>query len=77
MPKAKTKKVVETVFEDAVEVERVEEPEVTLEPPSPVDRGQLYVESHPILGVTKTAHVTKNSVGDGRLGDGATIERNG
>lgn len=43
--------------------------------PSPVDRGQLYVESHPILGVTKTAHVVKQSIGDGRVGDGAEIVR--
>ena len=46
-----------------------------LEEPSPVDRGQLYVESHPILGVTRKATITKNSIGDGRIGDGATIVR--
>lgn len=54
------------------------EPEVSApEPefPSPVDRGQLYVESHPILGVTRKATVTAQSHGDGRIGDGATIER--
>lgn len=44
-------------------------------PPSPVDRGQLYVEWHPILGVTRTAHVVKQSIGDGRIGDGAEIVR--
>ncbi len=46
-----------------------------LQPPSPVDRGQLYVESHPILGVLKKATVTSQSFGDGRIGDGATIVR--
>ena len=43
--------------------------------PSPVDRGQMYVESHPTLGITKTAHVVKQSIGDGRPGDGAEIVR--
>ena len=43
--------------------------------PSPVDRGQMYVESHPTLGVTRTAHVVKQSIGDGRPGDGAEIVR--
>lgn len=49
------------------------------ESPSPVDRGQMYVESHPILGVISKASVTEQSHGDGRIGDGATIvrERNG
>src|SRR3990167_4958067 len=44
-------------------VERAEEAEGLPVPPlpSPVDRGQLYVESPPILGVTKTAHVVKQS----------------
>jgi len=44
-------------------------------PPSPVDRGQLYVESHPTLGVLRSAHVRAQSVGDGRVGDGAEIVR--
>ena len=44
-------------------------------PPSPVDRGQMYVESHPTLGVLRTAHVTSQSNGDGRVGDGAEIVR--
>ena len=52
----------------------VEEPG-PLSQPSPVDRGQLYVESHPILGVTRTAHVVSQSIGDGRIGDGAEIVR--
>ena len=73
---------------DALEVERAEEPEemetvaanfvpeiVTLEPPSPVDRGELYIETHPILGVTRRARVVSNSIGDGRVGDGAEIVR--
>ena len=46
-----------------------------LEPPSPSDTGVLYVESHPILGVISKATMTKPSVGDGRIGDGATIVR--
>lgn len=43
--------------------------------PSPVNRGQLYVESHPTLGITKSAHVVRQSIGDGRIGDGAEIVR--
>ena len=43
--------------------------------PSPVDRGQMYIESHPTLGITKSAHVVKQSIGDGRPGDGAEIVR--
>lgn len=50
------------------------EPEA-LEPPSPVERGQMYVESHPTLGVLRKAHVTAQSIGDGRPGDGATVVR--
>ena len=46
-----------------------------LEAPSPVDRGQLYVESHPTLGVISKATKTAESHGDGRIGDGATIVR--
>ena len=63
------------------EVEPVEEAAETvaeaahLPSPSPVDRGQMYIESHPTLGVTKTAHVVKQSIGDGRPGDGAEIVR--
>ena len=45
------------------------------EPPSPVERGQLYVESHPTLGVLRKANVTAQSIGDGRVGDGAEIVR--
>ena len=53
-----------------------EVPEVApLPPPSPVDRRQMYVESHPILGITKQANIVKDSVGDGRVGDGAEIVR--
>jgi len=44
-------------------------------PPSPVDRGQMYVESHPTLGVLRTVRVTSQSNGDGRVGDGAEIVR--
>ncbi len=51
------------------------EAEPVSESPSPVDRGQLYVESHPILGVTRKATVISQSVGDGRVGDGAEIVR--
>ena len=55
---------------------KAEEPKAPkLEPPSPVDRGQLYVESHPILGVTRKATVVSQSIGDGRDGDGAEIVR--
>ena len=63
------------------QVEPVEETAETvagaapLPSPSPVDRGQMYIESHPTLGVTKTAHVVKQSIGDGRPGDGAEIVR--
>lgn len=61
---ATKKKVVEEVEEV------VEEPVVeTVESPN------LYVESHPILGVTRKVSVTSYSVGDGRVGDGATIVR--
>jgi len=58
-------------------VEPVEEvvEAASLPSPSPVDRGQMYIESHPTLGVTKTAHVVKQSIGDGRPGDGAEIVR--
>lgn len=53
--------------------------ELTLQPPSPSDTGVLYVQSHPILGVISKATMTEPSIGDGRVGDGATIvrERNG
>ena len=63
--------------EPVVEPEVVEEEVVAppLPSPSPVDRGQMYVESHPILGITKSAHVVKQSIGDGRPGDGAEIVR--
>lgn len=57
-----------------------EEPiQEVLESPSPVDRGQMYVESHPILGVLSTAHVARQSTGDGRLGGSAEFvrEKNG
>jgi len=58
------------------EVEPVEEVvEAPLPSPSPVDRGQMYIESHPTLGITKSAHVVKQSIGDGRPGDGAEIVR--
>lgn len=61
----------EAALDKALEV-----PREVLAPPSPVDRGELYVESHPILGVTRRATVvTSQSVGDGRVGDGATIVR--
>jgi len=71
MPKAKTKEepIVEAVAEPAPKKVK------KLESPSPVDRGQLYVESHPILGVTRKATVVSQSVGDGRQGDGAEIIR--
>ena len=64
---------VEEPVEEAAPVPTVAPP--PLESPSPVDRGQLYVESHPILGVTRKATVISQSVGDGRLGDGATVVR--
>ena len=49
--------------------------EAGLPPPSPSDTGVLYVESHPILGVISKATMTNPSIGDGRIGDGATIVR--
>ena len=68
--------VVEEIVEPIVEEPVIaEEPPPVLEPPSPVDRGELYVESHPILGVTRRATVVSNSIGDGRVGDGAEIVR--
>ena len=67
------KKVADAAEPAVVEV--TGEEESALEPPSPVDRRQLYVESHPILGVTKKATVIEDSIGDGRIGDGATIVR--
>jgi len=60
-----------TELDKALEVPPVPPPE----PPSPVDRGQLYVESHPILGVTRKVTVVSQSVGDGRIGDGAVHVR--
>ena len=60
---ATKKKAPEPVVEvEEVVVETVESP-------------NLYVESHPILGVTRKVSVTSYSVGDGRVGDGATIVR--
>lgn len=53
----------------------VEAQHETLQPPSPSDTGVLYVHSHPILGVISKATMTRPSIGDGRVGDGATIVR--
>ena len=74
MVKTKDEAVLPGKDEEPVVGEPVED-RVTFIAPSPVDRGQLYVESHPILGVTKIAHVTEQSIGDGRIGDGATVVR--
>ncbi len=45
-----------------------------VETPSPVDRRQAYVESHPILGVTRRATVAEDAAGDGRVGDSGRTE---
>ncbi len=45
-----------------------------VETPSPVDRRQAYVESHPILGVTRRAIVAEDAAGDGRVGDSGRTE---
>ena len=45
-----------------------------VETPSPVDRRQAYVESHPILGVTRRAVVAEDAAGDGRVGDSGRTE---
>lgn len=41
---------------------------------SPVERRELYTESHPILGVTRKRWMPKDAAGDGRTGDGARTE---
>ena len=53
----------------------VEEPVVEETVVETAEAPNLYVESHPILGVTRKVSVTSYSVGDGRVGDGATIVR--
>lgn len=68
VPAPKTVTVVKEVIKEVVK-------EPPVEVPSPVDRRQLYVMSHPILGVISRATVTEDSIGDGRIGDGATIVR--
>lgn len=63
-------KVVEKVVEKLVEK--------IVEVPAPLKVSvteQRSIQSHPILGITSETVVTENSIGDGRIGDGATIVR--
>ena len=74
---AKLEKKLAAASEPQVETVEVEKIVEVAAPPAlpPVESGQLYVESHPTLGVLRSAHVTSQSHGDGRIGDGAEIVR--
>ncbi len=64
------------MVEKIVEVEKVVEKMVQAPAsPKPSVTEQRSVQSHPILGIISKEVVTENSIGDGRIGDGATIVR--
>lgn len=66
-PVPKTVTVVKEVIKEVAAPAAIQQP--------PSVSGVMYTESHPILGVTRRTTKTADAIGDGRIGDGATIVR--